>query len=889
MWPDELDEDALTNVRRHLYYIRHWLDDAGAASDGVTRRGRAVTISADAVGSIDVLEFERLAGEETTRAQALDLYRGDLLDGLDDEWIALRRETLRSLFMNLADAQITAQLPGGAARAVALARRVLVMDPWRESTMRALMQALESAGDRAGALREYQHFVRILRDEAGAEPSDATIQLAESMSAQLAAPRCTVPRPITSFVGRQKDLSALTELCATERLVTITGSAGIGKTRLASEVARTMETHFADGARFVDLSALHDDRSIARAIAQALTHEDGLAPGDIREFESAIRDRAYLLVLDNCEHVVTAVSETIREVLRVSARTHILATSRVPLHLEGEAVWRLDPLELQTDAMQLFADRARAAHPTVQLSRSLQNDVQRICAVLDGVPLAIELAAARLRTMTLRELTNQLIGRMGAMAQALRWSVDLLSENERRVFYRIAVFSDGFTTESVQAVCEGDVSETIAALVDNSLVVPPDIGAADQRYRMLESVRQPTLKALDESGDADGARNLHAEHFAKRFIALEEDLRSARSGVYFDLIERDYQNIRGALEWLIFERRGVATGMRLALALSRYWFDRGLIPEAKTWMQAALDCESDDPQLRARVFQCLATVSRNSGDYAESFDLIARGIEQLRTGGADAATIGKAIAVQSNAARVLGDFELARNLANEAIALFEPLGNPYLVAFGRTCIAVTLYGEGRLAEAESEFLQILDQFERSAADNDAVLTLANLGICRVYMGDYDIAQVRFNAALPRAIAVRHRYCEAWTRVGLVMARSLAGQQESAAEELARAAQTARTIDDKELQIGCIEAAALCWKDTLPHLAAQALGCATQSRERFHVPRLPVEQPMFEQLRRAVESALEPAALTIAFEEGRFTSLETWLARIEAPAPAVGRF
>jgi tetratricopeptide (TPR) repeat protein len=465
------------------------------------------------------------------------------------------------------------------------------------------------------------------------------------------------------------------------------------------------------------------------------------------------------------------------------------------------------------------------------------------------------------------------------MAQALRWSVDLLSEEERRVFYRLSVFRDGFDAESARAVCGPRATESICRLADVSLVVPPQADATDERYRLLESVRQIALSGLQEAGDAADARTSHAGYFAQRFIALDEDLRHARSNVYFNLLERDYQNVVAALEWLL-GGGDPQTGMNLALAISRYWFDRGLVHEARTWMERALQFEHVDALLRARVLQCLATVCRNSGDYAEHFALIAQAVEQLRAGGADAATIGKAIAVQSNGARMLGDFEASRGLAAQAMAIFEPLNDPYLLAFAHTCVAVTLYSEGRLDDAESEFAKLFDEFEACQAENDATLTLVNLGICRLYAGDYDVAIARLIAALPRAISLKHRYAEAWTRVALAMGLALRREREAALEELPRAVRLSRAIDDKEQQINCVETAAILWTDEDPKLAAQALSCAQRARERYHVPRLPVELPMHERMRAAIAAALDTAALAIASEEGRFTPLDAWLDRIE---------
>jgi predicted ATPase len=614
-------------------------------------------------------------------------------------------------------------------------------------------------------------------------------------------------------------------------------------------------------------------------VYRAVAAGDAFVPGDVTAFEDALRDRALLIVLDNCEHVVDAAAAIVRRIISASAASRVLSTSRVPLRVAGEVTWRLEPLDVDTQAPRMLLDRIHAARPEIDAGRLPRIDIERICHALDGVPLALELTAARLRTMSLREVADQLAGHMDTMARALRWSVDLLSDEERRMFYRLSVFRDGFDSESARAVCGPDAARCISKFADASLIVPPQPDAQDERYRILESVRQLAWSALQEADDVDNARAAHATYFAQRFIALDEDLRHARSNVYFNLLERDYQNVRAALEWLL-GGADPQTGINLALAISRYWFDRGLAHEARAWMERALQFENVDALLRARVLQCLATVCRNSGDYAEHFALIGQAVEQLRAGGADAATIGKALAVQSNGARILGDFETSRRLAAQAIQSFEPLNDPYLLAFAHTCIAVTLYSEGRLEDAEAEFMKIFDEFEACHAENDAVLTLVNLGICRLYAGDFDVALARLNAALPRAVSLKHRYAEAWTRVALAIVFTLAGHQEEALEELPRAVRLARAIDDKEQLINCIETAAMLCTDENPKVAAQALSCAERARERFHLPHLPVELALHERMRAAIAAKLDAPALAIAREEGRFTPLDAWLDRIE---------
>ena len=874
LWAEELDEDARSNVRRHLYYLRQWLASLGFDTNGIARSGRVVRIGDEVARCTDVNEFQLCAENEQTFARAITLYRGDFLEGLDDDWVVTRRDALRERFLEIVDAQLE-RSPDAA-----LARRALSIDPWRETTIRALMRILEASGDRAGALGEYQHFVRVLRAELGTDPSDTTIALADSLSARLAGSRHVLPRHATTFIGRQRELNELGKRCLRDPVVTITGTAGVGKTRLAVELANRLQKNFRDGVRFIDLEALQDESAVTLTVQRAILSDEAPAPEDAGLFENALQHRAFLIVLDNCEHVTGSAAAMVRRIVSSSAESRVLATSRVPLHVPGEVTWRLKPLDLDTDAPAMLLDRFRAARPEMDPSPLARDEVERVCRAVDGIPLALEVTAARLRTMSLRELADQLSGHMDTMAQALRWSVDLLSNQERRVFFRLSVFRDGFDMASVQTVCGADAERHIGRLVDTSLVVPPQPDATDERYRLLESIRQLAASGLREAADEKATRSLHGLYFTERFIALDDDLRHARSNVYFNLLERDYANVLAALEWL-FDGADPETGMKLALAISRYWFDRGLVQDARVWMERALSFERVDALLRARLLQCLATVCRNSGDYSEHYALIAQAVEQLTAGGADAATIGKALAVQSNGARMLGQFEQSRNLAAQAMELFAPLNDAYLKAFAHTCIAVTLYSEGRLHEAENEFTKIYDEFEACSAENDAALTLVNLGICRLYQGDYDVALTRLTAALPRTIALKHRYGEAWTRLAIAMALALTGRFDEALEELPHAARLARVINDKEQQINCVETAAVILTGEDPRLAAQGLGCAQRARERFHVPRLPVELPLHDRIRTAIAAQLEAPVLAITMEEGRFTPLDTWLDRIES--------
>jgi predicted ATPase/DNA-binding CsgD family transcriptional regulator len=462
-----------------------------------------------------------------------------------------------------------------------------------------------------------------------------------------------LPRPLTSFVGRERDVHMLRELLARVRLLTITGPGGVGKTRTAIAVAA--QAGFAGGALFVDLSPVRDPRLVVSVIALALGMRDGADTALIGRVAGALRERQLLLVLDNCEQVVDAAPDIAQ--LLAAAECTILATSRVPLRIAGEQEYALAPLpyapsesgpltyapQPESPAVQLFAQRAAAVRAGFALTETNAAAVAAICARLDGLPLAIELAAAQLRALTPAALLARLDRRLplltgGArdaparqrtLRDAIAWSVDLLAPGEQRGFWRLAAFAGGCTLDAVAAVCAEPPGDEAAALclidtlVAHSLLQP---GGSEEepRYTMLETVREYAGELLHASGEAEAVRRRHVAFYVALAERAEWGMLGREQRVWFDRLSAERANHRTVIEWSASQGDGVVAA-RIGAAIWRFWWIHGAIREGLGWLRAGLAAVearrrlADDEQLellQAHTLIGLGHLALTSSDYS---------------------------------------------------------------------------------------------------------------------------------------------------------------------------------------------------------------------------------------------------------------------------------
>ena len=661
IWGEYPPSDASNALQRLASRLRKVLP--GGVIEGQTG-GYRLTVEPDAV---DALRFERLVAQARSEEgpqrvrllrEALALWRGPALQdvGLEDsaafEAAVTRLEGLRLTAMeDRFEAEVSL---GHAAELVPELTDAVTAHPMRERLVAALIRALGAAGRDSEALLVYERTREALADALGVDPSPELSALHVALlRGELGRPKeetrkTNLRSELTSFVGRDADVAVVRELVAEHRLTTLIGPGGSGKTRLASEAARTMMGDLADGIWLVELAASGADGDVVQAALTGLGLRDALlgtstGADPVDGLIAAMRDREALLILDNCEHVIEAAAKFADRVLGECRRLRILATSREPLGITGEALWLVDPLTLPADAssaevqsspaVRLLRDRAGAMRKDLGNDDHTLATIVRICRALDGMPLAIELAAARLRTMSLDQLASRLDDRFRLLTSGSRtalprhktlravvdWSWELLTEAERVVLRRLSVFSGGASLEAAEQVCAGEaveqdqVLELLTSLAEKSLLVPQGDGAP--RYRMLTTIREYAGDRLAEAGESDQARQAHLDYFIELTETAEPHLRRADQLEWLATLEADHDNISAALRGAIAKGDAQAA-MRLAAAAGWYWWLGGRRTEGLELLIAAANLPGEVPDdLRAMTYGLVVLyVTSGQGD-----------------------------------------------------------------------------------------------------------------------------------------------------------------------------------------------------------------------------------------------------------------------------------
>jgi predicted ATPase/class 3 adenylate cyclase/DNA-binding CsgD family transcriptional regulator len=580
-----------------------------------------------------------------------------------------------------------------------------------------------------------------------------------------------LPLQLTSFVGRTAQIGDLTRILSDNRLVTLTGSGGAGKTRLAIEVAGRIGAEFPDGTKYVDLAPITEPELVAVTTARLLGLPDQPGRSATDAVLRFIGDRQVLLVLDNCEHLLDATAALVVDVLRSCPGVTVLATSREPIGMTGEAIWRVSSLSIADEAVELFTDRARLVSPDFVVTDNNAATVAEICQRLDGMPLAIELAAARVRALSLTDILTGLQDRFrmltGGVRTAVRrqqtlrasvdWSHALLTDIERVLFRRLAVFLGGFDLDAAQAVVADEhlqrhqVFDEVTLLVDKSLVVCENTSGRT-RYRLLETVRQYALEKLGESGEADAVRARHRDHYTD-LAALLDQPSSAGRRQHVEQAESDIDNLRAAFTW----SRDSADGERalqLASALQPLWLTRGRIPEGLSWFGAVLtdprSCPADvTPTTYARAVADLALIMAAMGAPGD-LEVPQRALAIAREGGDPGLLLRALIACGYTAAFTA---DVARPYLDEAAGLARESGDKWRLSQILWCQAYTaiLDGDPRAAIAAGEE-------GRDLADEvgdrfvSRLCRFWGLGTAHLFRGDLAEAAAQFRAILTEAEA-----------------------------------------------------------------------------------------------------------------------------------------
>jgi predicted ATPase/DNA-binding SARP family transcriptional activator len=706
LWPGRDVASAVNNLHQALHVARRVLAGDAPHAGLLELRDDVVVLSAGKLVDVDVRRFERLAGLARAGGEPADLraaiaaYTGDLLpEDRFEEWALRRREELRE---SVCDLLVDVGEKGAEeAEALAALQRVLAMDSLHERAVRALMRRLAAVGRRSEALTRYERLRDDLRTAYGTEPDPETRRLFRDL---LTGSRDDEPPPVpppprpdvrrdnlaptlTSFVGREREIADVHRLLAPGGLLTLTGVGGAGKTRLAEEAARRLLGRYRDGVWIAELARVHDPRLVADAVAAALGLEPSAGADPLRTLVGRLAPRTLLLVLDNCEHLLTACADLAAALRRSCPGVTLMATSREPLHVPGEVTFRVPSLELPEPAdlrdpdrlaglasVRLFLDRARDVRPDFVLEAGNAAAIVEICRRLDGIPLALELAAARASHLEAVEIAERLsealslLGRRGELTRhatlraALEWSHALLSDDEQILLRRLAVFAGSFPLAAVEQVCaddglpRADILDCLGRIVDKSLVQIERAGDRS-RYRLLETIRQLARERLVAAGEAEAFESAHCRHFLQ--FALDHDP-DRTAGVVVErpqLLDVDHDNLRAALSWAV--RHDPPQALLLGVSLWRYWLARGHFVEGAGWLERILDAPSAPSPERARALFALAILEARRG--------------------------------LSGRMAALGD---------AAAAAAETSGGPVDVAYARLLRGTLLLGIGRVDESE---------------------------------------------------------------------------------------------------------------------------------------------------------------------------------------------
>lgn len=938
LWPDLDPTSARDNLYRNLSFLRQTLEpdlQRPADSHFVTLNSEILKL-ADAW--VDVDAFEKLLIQASGASdpapsleEALALYRADLLpEDAYEEWTIPRRNALRhaatGALYQLASVFTASSNYSGSISAL---QRLLVLDPTDEKAHRELMLAYTLAGRRADALHQYQQCARAVRTELGVDPEPETMALHSRILngeitpasqtpilTKTATRRTNLPGSGSPIIGREQDVEAACALIIRPgvRLVTLTGSAGIGKTRLALEVASTLaQAHapagtprFEDGTFFVSLAPIRDPDLVPLVIAQALDVKQAGDRSPLEALKAYLEDKHTLLVLDNFEQVVNS-APMLAQLLSGAPGLKILVTSRELLRLTAEHDFAVTPLTLPDrarrlemeyltlcSAIQLFIARARAVKPGFNLTPENADTISAICHRLDGIPLAIELAAARIRLLTpqamLARLDNRLrllVGgardlpaRQQTLYDAIGWSYDLLTTQERTLFARLSVFSEGWTEEAAAEVCDTpDTLDGLALLLDKSLIQQVAAARGEPRFTMLQTIREYAAERLTERDDLPDIRGRHARYFLSIAMAGEAEWFTEQQRYWLERFDEEQYNFRAVLEWALPNDPSLA--LQLCGTLWRYWLAHGFLTEGRRWLEEAIARVPSQKEaipsayraVRARALFGAGVLSIHQADYTRAQELIAQSLGVARTLD-DKMQIGNSLIGLSIGATYRGDYDRANTLLEEALLIFREQGQMRGMSLALNTLSIAALGKGDYVRAAALAEESLALSRRGGDDLAVGASLANLGLAILEQGDTERAAALLEESLALRRLLKDKGGIAHTQCILGRVVLLLGEVEQAADLYRESLAARYEMGDREGMAAPLEGlAAVAAAQGHARRTARLYGAANALREAIAAPMPPVDRPQYERALATAQALVDEAAWSAEGMAGRRMGLD----------------
>jgi non-specific serine/threonine protein kinase len=771
-------------------------------------------------------------------------------------------------------------------------------------------------------------------ERASASPSAAVSAMPRTGPAAMT----TLPLPMTSLVGRERELHTLALRLARHRVVTLTGTGGVGKTRLALAAGPLLRTLCPDGVWFVELASGVEGALVAQTVASVLGLPEEAARSPLEVVTAALAGRRALLILDNCEHLVGACAALVGTLVSACPDLRVLVTSRERLNIPGESIFQVPPLALpgldaggaaelmRFEAVRLFVERARLVDPEFALTAENASAVIELCRRLDGLPLAIELAAARVRLLSVEQIVARLndrfrlltggsrttIARQQTLRAALDWSHDLLAPAERTLLRRLSVFAGGFTLEAVEAVCSGSgveasqVLDLLGQLVDKSLLVV-EAAAPFTRYRLLETIWEYGREQAIAAGEVTELRARHQAWFLALAEEAEVKFRGAEQVASLDRLETEYDNLQAALSWRDQDGAEDPPRLRLAAALWRFWEVRGRIREGRGWLEGILaETGRAAPFARVRALNGAGNLARGLGDYAQAeahhAEALAlrremgepRGIavslnnlgvvahDRARYGDAEAYLVeaiqawrkagdqeGLALSLNNlgRARRFQGDYDGAAGLCRESLRLYQVLGHSWGIGRALNSLANSAHYQGDVAAARSLYEQSLE-LRRHVGDRQGIAVVLNsLALLKILTDDLDSARWMADEALALRRDLGDRRGIGSSLLALAQV-ALRASDLDRAERLARESLAIRSdVGDRLGLVCCLETLADVALQRGQHArAARLLRAAASERASIAAPLPPLEQDHHARVMAALRENLGEQAVEAASSE-----------------------
>ncbi len=929
LWPDQPERMSRNNLRQALSKLRQAIGDQAATPPFLQISHDTVQFNRASDHWLDVTTFVTAlaACEKHThrraqtckscvqyKAQAVELYRGDFLDQFSlkdstifEEWALLQRERLRQQIIEaLADLAEFHELRGTLEAALRYDRRQLQLDPWREEAHRQVIRLLALKGQHSAALAQYEACRRILAKELGVEPTEETIALYEWLRSggtltPPPIPSSNLPLPPTPLVGREEETAKLVGLLEDPscRLVTLVGPGGIGKTRLALNVATEMLTAFAEGVCFVPLAPLSSPEFLLPAIASAL-HCSLSGPEDPKaQFLKYLREHEMLLVLDGFEHLLQG-ADLLAEIIRSTPRVSLLVTSQERLSLQAEWIFEVQGLNYpQTEsrgsieeysAMALFLQRAKMARTDFVLSQGEMLPIARICQIVEGMPLGIELAAAGVSNLTCQEISVELEHSLDSLAVTLRdiperhlsiqaafeYSWNRLSEEERAIFRALSVFRGGFEIEAAQEVA-GAAPAVLAALVNKSLVRMNQSGRCD----LHELLRQCASVKLDTaSSEGPVIRQRHAKFFVKLAEAALPRLYGPGQAEWLDRLETEHDNLRAVLAWsLECGKRGEIKGappsdlgLQLAGSLWRYWETRGHLAEGRRWLESLLADQSDRTEVQAKALNAAGNIVFDQGDYPLARAYFEEALSIWEEMGDHQGTAG-CLNNLGNVALYQGGYAAARVRYEKCLAIRRELGDRKGSAKPLYNLGITTRRMGDFQAARAYFRLCQEIYEELGDKRGCAGAIVGLGGVAGNLGDHAAARAYYEISLEIYRQMDDKRGVAMCLHNLAQAAFRMNERDLARDLLEQALKARHKLGDKRGISECLEEVAEQSAKDYPLRAARLLAAAQNLRETIGAPLPPVDHAEYQELLRTIRSEADESSLAAAWSEGLAMTLE----------------